>query len=311
MREEFDPRLLASVQLVPPTPFSSDGRVVLYETIRQHATEMLAAGIRVFLPAAGTGEFHSLTHDEIIGCVEATRQAVGDRALVIAPIGFSLADAIDLGKRSSEVGADALLLMSPIHPYLCDDGMRDYLQSLAAAVPLPLLVYKKAGVPSEKLLAQLASEGVIAGVKYSVYDPDALCRFIKVAPAELSISCGLAERWAPYFTLAGARGFTSGAANICPRLSLRFYELLDGRNYADALILLDSLRPLEEFRARAGDSFNIGAIKWAMRSRGHEYGPARPPQRALNASEQAEVTALVTVLLEAEQAIETAAEIPS
>ncbi|WP_406695940.1 hypothetical protein V5E97_33595 [Singulisphaera sp. Ch08] len=53
----LDPARLSTVQLVPLTPFSEDGETVRTEVLADFARWLYDAGIRVFLPAAGTGEF--------------------------------------------------------------------------------------------------------------------------------------------------------------------------------------------------------------------------------------------------------------
>ncbi|MGL4552792.1 MAG: dihydrodipicolinate synthase family protein, partial [Gemmataceae bacterium] len=88
-----DPRL-DTVQVVPPTPFSPDGQRVLAEPLAALVRDLYAAGVRAFLPAAGTGEFHSLSADEILACVRATRAAAPADALVVAPVGFGLGHAV-------------------------------------------------------------------------------------------------------------------------------------------------------------------------------------------------------------------------
>ncbi len=54
----IDIERLRTVQLVPLTPFSADGLAVLPEVLGSFSRSLYDAGIRVFLPAAGTGEFH-------------------------------------------------------------------------------------------------------------------------------------------------------------------------------------------------------------------------------------------------------------
>src|SRR5262249_4195376 len=153
-----------------------------------------------------------------------------------------------------------------IHPYLSDAGFRDYFRALADAVPLPLLAYKKGLVPSDGLLAELASGGRLVGVKYAVNDLDAFLRFAEANRAGAGLYCGTAERFAPFFMLAGAAGYTSGAGNLCPRLTLALHAALAARRYDEALRLLRPLRPVEDFRARDGESYNISAIKAGVRA---------------------------------------------
>ena len=300
MSKQLDLDRFATVQLVPLTPFSADGEHVLADRLTAFVRKMYEAGIRVFLPAAGTGEFHSLAADEILACVEATRTAVGSEALVVAPIGLGLPFALQVGRRAFEAGADALLVMPPIHSYLHDSGLRDYFVTLADKLQLPLLAYKKGPFPSDELLLELARDGKLAGIKYAVNDVDAVSRFAAALDKRAGLYCGTAERFAPYYMLAGARGYTSGAGNICPRLTLAMHRALVRGDQAEARRILAIIRPIEDYRARAADSYNISMLKFALQVAGHDFGPVRPPLRRLTAQEEREIRAIVEPILAAE-----------
>jgi len=118
----FDLSRLDTAQLVPLTPFSSDGARILPDVLGSFSRWLYDAGVRVFIPGAGTGEFHSLSAEEVVTCVTAVRSAVPSDAVIIAPIGLGVSHAISIGMKVIEAGADALLVMSPVHPYLCDSG---------------------------------------------------------------------------------------------------------------------------------------------------------------------------------------------
>ena len=109
---------------------------------------MYAAGIRAFLPAAGTSEFHSLSADEVVDVTRTVKQAAGPDAVVFAPVGLQVGHAIDIGTRSVEAGADGIMFMPFSHPYMSDAGARDYYHQVINAVSAPTLVYKKAPIPS-------------------------------------------------------------------------------------------------------------------------------------------------------------------
>jgi 4-hydroxy-tetrahydrodipicolinate synthase len=300
MAKQLDLVRLNTVQLVPPTPFSEDGRQVRYEELSKFAEAVVKAGVSVLLPAAGTGEFHSLSAEEVIGCVKATRDAALE-AVVVAPIGFGVGHAVQISQRAAEVGADALLLMPPVHPYLSDAGFRDYFQAIAAAVPLPLLAYKKGPVPSDNLLTELGQGGRLVGVKYAVNEMDAFTKFVDANRGKLGLYCGTAERFAPFFMLAGATGYTSGLGNIVPKLTLAMHAALKAGNYPEAMRILSVVRPIEDFRALAGDSFNISAIKAAMQIAGWNFGPVRPPQRRLSTDELGQLRKAIEPMLAAEE----------
>jgi 4-hydroxy-tetrahydrodipicolinate synthase len=299
--DQFDLARLATVQLVPLTPFSPDGKRVLSEALDRQVREAFAAGIRVFIPAAGTGEFHSLTAAEVIECTRITRRAAGGEATVVTPVGLSLEYALVVGRAAEKAGADALLVMPPVHPYLSDAGFGDYLRALASEVPLPLLAYKKGPVPSDQLLGEMGEEGVLVGVKYSVNDLDAFARFADRYGGKLGLYCGTAERFAPFFMLAGAKGYTTGAGNLCPRLTLAMFRALSSGDTAEAFRLLRLIRPIEDYRAHDGDSYNISMLKFGMTLLGRDVGPPRPPIRRLTSDEQNEIRKLLEPILKEEQ----------
>jgi 4-hydroxy-tetrahydrodipicolinate synthase len=177
-------------------------------------------------------------------------------------------------------------------------------RAIAKAAPAPLMLYRKGPCPSDALLAALLREETIAGIKYSGTDPEAVLRLASnVGAASERIICGFGERMVPFYSLAGSNGFSSGAANIAPRLSLRLLNQLLVGEYAAAMETLKLIRPLEDFRAREADSFNVSALKGAMKASGHDFGPPRAPQRALTAAEEGELGAIVTVLRKAEDSI--------
>lgn len=297
----FDLKKLDTVQLVPPTPFSPDGREVLADRLTALTRNLVDAGIQVFLPAAGTGEFHSLSVDEVVQCVRATRGAVPASGTVMAPIGFSVEHAVAIGKRALDAGADRLLLMPIVHPYVSDEGFRDYFLAIAERVGVPMLTYKRGPVPSDKLLLELAAMGKLCGVKYAVNDLDMFARFAAGAKkvGNLGLYCGTAERWAPYFMLAGATGYTSGSGCVAPHTTLAMHRALAAGKFDEALRWLAYLRPLEDYRARDGDSFNISAIKYAVSLGGIDLGPCRPPQRSLTPQHQADIRRIVEETLAA------------
>ena len=195
--------------------------------------------------------------------------------------------------------------MPPIHPYLCDAGLRDYIHAITDELPLPLLAYKKGPHPSDELLLELARDGRLAGVKYANNELDAVGRFAAALDPHCGLYCGTAERFAPYFALAGATGYTSGAGNLCPRLTLAMHAAISSGNWREALRLLAIIRPIEDYRAKAGDSYNISMLKFALSLTGRDFGPVRPPQRRLTEIEQAEIRRIVEPVLVEEARLAT------
>ncbi len=290
---------LRTVQLVPITAFDAQGKLAL-DPMRQLMQRLCDAGIRVFIPCAGSAEFNSLAADEITAVIRMTREVVGDEAVIMAPIGLQLHYALELGKRSLDAGADCVLMMPLDFPYISDAGARDYYLAVLDQLNCPTLVYKKADVPSNKLLLELADHPNLIGVKYAVNDLDLFNTVVQQDGGRVDWFCGSAERYSPYFALAGSTGYTSGAGNICPRLTLAMHAALAAGDWTEALRLQRIILPIEHYRARAASSYNISFLKYAITHTGLDFGQPRPPQRRLTAEEMREVDEMIQPILAAE-----------
>lgn len=294
---------LRTVHVVPLTAFDSRGQVDL-ERQAALTTRLARAGMRVFLPGAGTSEFHSLTAEEVLELVQVTKTAAGPDSLVFAPVGMQLGQAIQVGRRARDVGATGIMFMPFTHPYLSQTGIRDYYLEVMQQVELPTLIYKKSPFPSDALLLELADNPWVVGVKYAENNLHDFRKTVVADRGRIEWLCGSAERFAPFFMLAGAGGYTSGAGNLCPHITLAMHAAFAAGEYAQGLELQQLLLPIEDFRAREGDSYNISMLKYALTLCGLDFGPARPPQRRLTATDEQQIDALLKPILAAEEALQ-------
>lgn len=303
--KDYDRSLLRTVHLVPLTPFTAKDELNK-ELYHKHIARMAAAGIRVYMPAAGTSEFHSLSADEIVEIVRITRAAAGPEAQIFAPVGYQVKHAIDVAKRSLAAGATGIMFMPFAHPYLSTAGARDYYRAVIDAAPCPTLIYKKGPDPSDAVLLELADDPNVVGIKYAVNE---MHQFRKVVMADQAKApggriewlCGTAERFAPFYMLAGAPGYTTGAGNLCPHITLAMHAAFAAGEWAEGLRLQALLIPIEDYRAREADSFNIAMLKSAMTLLGQDFGKPRPPQRQVTTKERDEIAAMMKPILKAEE----------
>ncbi len=295
----FCAQRLRTVQLVPLTAYDAQGRVNP-SVMEKHLRRLYEAGLRVFIPCAGSAEFHSLLADEIVQVVALARQVLEDDAVVVAPVGMQLPWALELGQRCLDAGANVLMVMPLAAPYLSDAGAWDYYTALLDQLACPTIIYKKAPIPSDNLLLDLADHPKVVGVKYAVNDIDAFARVVQEDQGRIDWYCGSAERFAPFFMLAGASGYTSGAGNLCPCLTLALFRACSQGEWTQAMRILQLLRPIEDYRARAGSSYNISFLKAAMQVVGLDFGPPRPPQRRIKPEEQREIEQVAREVLQAE-----------
>lgn len=300
MTISIDPQSLHTVHLVPLTAFNPEGSVNS-QLQAEHTSRMYEAGIRCFLPAAGTSEFHSLSADEIVEIVRVTREASGSDAVIFAPVGLQVGHAVDVARRSLEVGASGIMFMPFSHPYMSDTGALDYYRTVMEAAPCPTLVYKKSPLPSNAMLLELARNPNVVGVKYAWNQMHEFRSTVTADTEGIEWLCGSAERFAPYYMLAGSNGYTTGAGNVCPRLTLAMHAAFAAGEYDEGMNYQQQLLPIEDYRARDGDSFNISMLKHAMMSLGQDFGPPRPPQRQLTDAERSEIDALIKPIIVAEE----------
>jgi 4-hydroxy-tetrahydrodipicolinate synthase len=271
---------LRSVVAITVTPFNQVGQV----DERAYAAvvdRMVGGGIRAVTPNGNTSEFYALSDAEVDRAVGVTVDAVAGRAVVVAGVGYDVTRAVRQAKAAWAAGAQAIMVHQPIHPYQSSDGWVAYHRAIADAVPeLGVVCYvRNALIPPAAFAALAAASPNVVGVKYAVH------RLVWV--------CGLAETWAPFFWLAGARGFTSGLATIAPELSVRLLDHLRAGEQAAAMALWSRLKPIEDLRARDGSADNVSVVKEALAQLGLCGRTVRAPSTELGAPDRAAVASIL------------------
>jgi 4-hydroxy-tetrahydrodipicolinate synthase len=286
---------LCAVVAIPVTPFAPDGQVD-FSAYRRLVERLAEADVRAITPNGNTGEFYALSPAECRGAVEATVAAAAGRALVLAGVGFDTVTAIEMGRFAEQAGAQAIMIHQPIHPYQSAAGWLAYHQTIAEALPrMGVVPYVRDTTVSGALLRRLAERCPnLVGVKYAVANPLQFAGVVRAVGAErLAWICGLAESWAPFFWVGGARGFTSGLVNVRPALSLRMLAALRAGDNDRALEIWAQIKPFEDLRARGNNANNVPAVKAALAELGLCGAAVRPPISELSEPELAEVRAIL------------------
>lgn len=283
---------LADVVVTTVTPFTAEGAVDLDAVARQ-AEALVGAGIRVLVPGGNTGEFSSLDLDEAVAVVDRVAAAVGTRCTVVAGVGWSSPIAVRLARRMQEAGADAVMVHHPTHTYVHPDGLAGYYERILDAVDIGVVLYKRGPSLRDRVIAELAEHEQVVAVKYAVNDCNAFARLVGVVGDRVMCLCGTAERWAPFFALAGASGFTSGLANVRADLPLEMHDRLRAGDYGAAMQLRDDVVAFEELRQRHDSGNNVPVVKEAMQLLGRDTGVVRDPLVPLSAGDRAELETIL------------------
>lgn len=274
---------LGNVAFTTTTPFAADGESVLYDEVEAHVEFLTERGARLLVPCGNSGEYYSLSPEERAGVAEATVDAAGDAVTVVPGVGGSLPAAKELARRHEEAGADGLLVMYPAHTYVHRRGLVEYYRELAAATDLGLVLYVRGPEVGDEVLAALADDERVAGVKYAVNDVEAFSAAVSADPGDLVWINGLAERFAPAFAVEGAAGFTTGIGNFAPEAPLSLFEALQAGDWERARSVRDAVRPYEDLRESPGAdnevvaANNVPAVKFGQELAGLYGGPVRPP----------------------------------
>src|ERR1700753_702086 len=292
---------LATVVVIPVTPMRPDGSVE-WGTYTDLIRRVVDSGITVITANGNTGEFYALTPAEARQATEHAVRAAGTEAGsggyadVLVGVGHDTASAIDAARHAQDTGAQLIMIHQPVHPYQAPEGGVDYHQAIADAVPdLGVVLYVRSEQVTGAQIGELGARSPnVIGVKYGVKDA---ARFAAVARAAgLAVSpglAGLAEPYAPGYWAYGARGFTSGLANVSPSVSLSLLGALRTGDAGGAMDTWELIRPFEDLRAAGGSADNVSVVKEALAQLGLCGRDVRPPSGVLPRETRAAVTEIL------------------
>ena len=273
----FGPLLTAML-----TPFGPDGSVDLAETKRL-ARYLVDEGNTGLVVSGTTGESPALDDDEKLALFAAVKEAVGDRAAVVAGTGGNnTRHSVALTKRAAALGIDGILAVVPYYNKPTQDGMLLHFGAIAEASSLPVVVYNIPGRTGANMLPATLLElarrfETIAGVKESSGDFEQFSAILRDRPAGFGFWVGDDYLLLPSLALGGD-GLISVAAHLCAR---EYREMIAafacGENPRAAKIHLD-ISPLA---AALFATTSPIPVKWALRELGFALGPCRSPLGAM------------------------------
>ncbi|MFD4712427.1 4-hydroxy-tetrahydrodipicolinate synthase [Streptomyces sp. NPDC058430] len=132
------------------TPFTADGALDL-DGAQRLAAHLVDAGNDGLVVNGTTGESPTTSDAEKTDLVRAVRQAVGDRAHVVAGVGTNdTHHSIELARAAEKAGAHGLLTVTPYYNKPPQEGLLRHFTAIADATELPVMLYDipgRSGVP--------------------------------------------------------------------------------------------------------------------------------------------------------------------
>jgi len=279
------------------TPFHEDESID-FETLRDHAQYLEAAGVDGLVPMGTTGESATMTHDEHVEVIEAVCEAVEDIPVIAGSGSNNTREALELSERAADAGADGLLLISPYYNKPEPAGMEHHFRQIADAVDLPQIIYN---VPSRtgrniavETAVTLASHDNVVGYKAASGDMNRITEVIERTREEtFSVLSGDDAMTLPVVATGGT-GCISVSANIEPERTCAMVGAALSEDMDRARDIHHELGPL--FRALFMVTNPI-PIKEAMAIRGHyDSARMRSPLSRMDDDDLAELEAVLAAL---------------
>ena len=197
--------------------------------------------------AGTTGEAATLTHEEHMDCMKYVVDTVAGRVPVIAGTGSNdTAYGIELSQYACEIGADALLLVTPYYNKATPKGLIKNFLETADHTNKPIILYN---VPSRTgcnitlpVYRELAKHERIVAVKEASGNMSAIAELIAECGDYLDVYSGNDDQIVPIMSLGG-KGVISVLSNILPKETHDMVKFcLDGRYTDAAKLQLDYLK---------------------------------------------------------------------
>jgi len=228
------------------TPFKNGS--VDEKAFRDIVDWQISEGTNGLVPVGTTGESPTLSHDEHKQVVEWCVDQADGRVPVIAGSGSnSTAEAVELSRHAEEVGADAVLIVTPYYNKPTQEGLYQHYKAINDAIGIPIIIYNIPGRSivdmSVETMTRLYELKNIAGVK------DATANMARVSQQRAAMGPDFNQLsgediTALGFMVHGGHGCISVTSNVAPRLCAEFQTACLKGDFAAALKLQDKLTPL-------------------------------------------------------------------
>lgn len=200
-----------------------------YDDFGRLIDAQIAGGIDALVVCGTTGEAATLTDEEHKECIRFTVEKTAGRVPVIAGTGSNdTLYANELSKYACEVGADALLLVTPYYNKTSTKGLVKNFLSTAEDTDKPIILYNVPGRTGMNMglpvLRELAKHERIVGVKEASGNLSQVAEIAAELGDDLAIYSGNDDQIVPVMSLGG-RGVISVLSNIMPKETHDICEL--------------------------------------------------------------------------------------
>ncbi|MBP5268257.1 MAG: 4-hydroxy-tetrahydrodipicolinate synthase [Ruminococcus sp.] len=261
------------------TPMNADGSIN-FDKLGELIEWQIAEGTDAIIICGTTGESSTMGDDEHVEAIRYAIEKVNHRIPVIAGTGSNHTEyAVGLSKKAEELGADAVLLVTPYYNKPSQKGLIVHYTTIANAINIPIILYN---VPSRtgvnitpETLKELSKVKNIVAVKEASGNISQIARVAALCGDELDIYSGNDDQIVPIMALGG-KGVISVLSNVMPKETHEITQLCLENKYPEANAKMNKLLDLANSNGLFCD-VNPIPVKEALNLMGWDVGECRLP----------------------------------
>ena len=249
--------------IIPPmiTPLDKDENVDK-KALRRVVEYLIKGGVHGLFPLGSTGEWYGLDFNQKREILETVMEENNKRLPIYAGTGATTTkETIHLTKLATEIGVDALSVITPVFITPNDQELFNHYQAIASSTDLPIILYNNPGRTginlSVDLVVKLSKINNIIGIKDSSGDMSQGAEYIRRTDDDFSVLAGR-DTLIYGFLAYGGKGAIAATANIVPQIVVKIYEEYQKGNYQEALQAQFQLAPLRI-------AFSLGSFPVVMK----------------------------------------------
>ncbi len=259
------------------TPMNQDGSIN-FDKLGELIDFNIDNGTDAIIICGTTGESATMSDEEHIECIRYAVEKVNKRVPVVAGTGSNHTEyAVNLSKKAEELGADALLVVTPYYNKTSQHGLIKHFTSIAEAVDLPIILYN---VPSRtgvniapETCFELSKIDNIVAVKEASGNISQVAKIAALCGDNLDIYSGNDDQIIPIMSLGG-KGVISVLSNCMPFETHEICQLCLDNNYEEAR---KKANRILGFTNALFCDVNPVPVKEALNIMGFKAGPCRLP----------------------------------
>ena len=228
------------------TPMTRDG--IDFDALGRFIDFQIENGINAIVVLGTTGENATIEYADQKEIIRYTVERVAKRVPVIAGTGTNNTDhVLHNTKNACEVGADAILVVTPYYNKATQNGLYQHFWTIADASEVPVILYNVPGRTGCNLLpktvARLAEHPNIVAIKEATGNMAQMVEIVHLCGDKIDVYSGEDALTVPMMAM-GAKGTISVLSNVAPKESVAMTDACRAGDFKTAAKMQADLLPL-------------------------------------------------------------------